>query len=1339
VAVVPLQGRRDNGRASEVPAGARVRPRRLEQFFEASCDRVPGALAVDDGDVQLTYAELDRLANQLAHHLRGGGIGPGTRVGILLERSWWTYACLLGVLKAGAAFVPIDPASPADRVAYICEDAALHLLLSSSDLAHSTAEAGPLVWALDQRAGRIAVEPVHRPEPVAGGDDPVCYVIYTSGSSGRPKGVAVAQSSICNFIDVVPEVYDVRPSDRVYQGMTISFDFSIEEIWPTFAVGATLVVGPNDSRRLGTELAEFLEERGVSVLYCVPTLLATIPRDLPLVRNLLVGGEACPAGLVQRWSRPGRRMLNTYGPTEATVTATWGELVPGRPVTIGRPMPTYSVVILDDDLRAVPDGEVGEICIGGPGVAIGYVGLPEKTADRFVRHPLAPPDPAGGPGRLYRTGDLGRIDPDGEVVYLGRADSEVKIRGHRVDLEEIENVLLEDPEVESAVAALVTASGSEELVLYVIRRGPAGPDGAAGAGPDGAEFLARSHDRLRRRMPAYMVPAYIEVLAEFPTMPSGKVDRHRLPAPVGKRLAVATGDVVGAASELEEQVRAAWAQCLGVDAEELSVEADFFGDLGGHSLLAASVVSALRERGVGRTAAIRDLYANPTVRSMAAALEVKARAAATVEPAAHRPAVRHRTRRVAMAGGAQAAFIYALLFVVSLPIAMVYSANDGDVSVAVLLELGLAIMTTFLIVRWFLVPFFVRLLAADIAPGRYPLWSTVYLRLWAMDLLLTLAPLAPLSGSPLMSLYLRMLGARVGLDSHVATSSVSLPTMIAIGSDASIGYGVEVHPWVVEDGWIEVAPVQVGRDAFVGASAVLSPGATVGPGAAVANHSTVERHQQVGPGQRWAGSPSAQVERLDDVERLLAAPPGPRWTRRQLAGASAGFLLLELLPLAMFVPGIALVWGVLLTRGIAAGLLAAALVGPVFVVTVCILVAVTRRAVLPRTPVGVHAFRSGLGIRKWIADKLLEMSLTYTNSLYATLYTVPWLRALGARVGRGAEVSTAAHLDPDLLTLHEDSFVADMASVGSATFCNGRMALQRTEVGRRAFVGNASMIPAGTSMGEGSLVGVHTVPPPEGVPAGTSWLGSPAIYLPQRQDSGSFDDSLTFQPSRRQRTERLVVEFFRITMPASLLAVAFYLYLLAISRIADAASLLVVALVAPLIAVGASLLVVLAVAILKWLVVGVYRTRVEPLWSRFVRRTEFVTGLYEAAAVPALLNLLVGTPFLAPVLRLYGAHIGRRTWIGTTYLTEFDLVRIDDDAIVGRGVSLQTHLFEDRVMKMSTVEIGRCATIGDRAIVLYDTVVGPSAALSALSLLMKGEHLPAGTRWRGIPAEGVAA
>jgi non-ribosomal peptide synthetase-like protein len=472
------------------------------------------------------------------------------------------------------------------------------------------------------------------------------------------------------------------------------------------------------------------------------------------------------------------------------------------------------------------------------------------------------------------------------------------------------------------------------------------------------------------------------------------------------------------------------------------------------------------------------------------------------------------------------------------------------------------------------------------------------------------------------------------------------------------------------------------------------------------------------------------------VRALLDQPAPVRgWRPHHVAVALAGLIGLELAAIAMPLPALALVWWTLRNRGALAGLAATVPAGPLYVLTVCAVVGAGKRLVLRRVPAGTHPARSLLGVRKWVADKLLELSLTFTNALYATLYTPPWLRLLGARVGPRAEVSTAAHLDPDLLVLGEESFVADMASVGAATFAAGRMSFHPTEVGRRAFVGNAAVIPAGTRLGDRSLVGVHTVPPDGAVPAGTSWLGSPPMHLPARQDSGEFAEAETFRPPRPVVAQRLAIEFARATLPATLVSASFCLYLLALSALPRGEYLLVPALLLPLVALGLTTAVIAFCAAAKHLLIGTYRPRVEPLWSTFVRRTEFVTGLYEAAAVPAGIGLLVGTPFLPMVLRWFGADIGRRTWIGTTYLTEFDLVHIGDDATVGTEVSLQTHLFEDRVMKMSTVTVGAGATLGTRAIVLYDSVVGEDACLGSLSLLMKGEYLTPGTRWRGIPAQ----
>jgi non-ribosomal peptide synthetase-like protein len=1304
----------------------RTRPHRMEHVFERSVEAVPHSVALDHDGAETTYAQLEARANQLAHRLRAEGVGPGSRVAILLERSPHTYVALLGVLKAGAAFVPVDPEAPADRVAYIAEDSAVDLVVTSSELAGSlTATAAPAL-ELDTRRAEIDACPTGRPVVGPGPDDPPAYVIYTSGSSGRPKGVEVAQSSITNFLDVVPDVYDVRPDDRVYQGMTISFDFSIEEIWPTFARGATLVIGPNDSRRLGGELADFLEQARVSVLYCVPTLLATLPRDLPGLRSVLVGGEACPAELVERWSGPGRRMLNTYGPTEATVTATWCELLPGRPVTIGRALPTYSIVLLDDDREPVPDGAVGEICIGGPGVALGYVGLPEKTADRFVTHPLAPDG-----GRLYRTGDLGRLTDEGEIEYRGRADAEVKVRGHRVDLGEIESVLLTDAAVGAAVVTLIEETGS--LAAYVVP--PHGADRQ-----DEAELAARLHGVVHERLPEYMVPSTLDVLVELPTMPSGKVDRTKLPAPSGRRLVADTGPVVEAAGPLEERLREVWAEVFGLRVAELSVTADFFTDLGGHSLLAATAVTRMRERaavvGAGGSVAVRDLYAHPSVRGLAAHLGREAESPAVEAPPRPEPA-RHSDRRVAGAGLAQAALIYGFLLAATLPISFVYTRNDGTVSITVLLQLMGAVVATYLGTRWVL-PLLVRPLTAGIRPGRYLLWGPTYLRLWFADLLLGASPLAVLSGSMTAGPYLRLLGADVGRRTTIATSTISLPRLVRIGDDAAVGYGVHVRPWEVRDGVVTVGTVAVGRDAYVGANAVLGPGSTVGDEAALGEQSVLDEGEVVPDGHGRAGSPPREVTTLDPaVEEMLTASPAPGWRWYHVLATAAGVVGLEAAAVAMVLPAVGVVWAALLTWGVLAGLAATLLAGPVFVVTVCAVVAIGKRLVLPRLPHGIHPVRSGLGIRKWIADTLFEFSLAFTNALYATLYTVPWLRLLGARVGRGAEVSTAAHLDPDLLVLGRESFVADMATVGSASFGHGRVALAPTEIGARSFVGNAAFVPAGTRTGEGSLLGVQTVPPADGVPQDSSWLGSPAIHLPRRQDSGDFDEASTYRPGPRVVRQRLAIEFARATLPGSVIAVSVYLYLLALSALAQGRTLPEVAFLAPLLAVAAALLVVLYVAAVKKHVVGVYEPRVEPLWSPFVRRTEFVTGLYEAAAVPVLLGLLVGTPALPPMLRLLGARIGRRTWIGTTYLTEFDLVEVGDDACVGTAVSLQTHLFEDRVMKMSALRVGDGASVGTRSVVLYDAVVGDNVALAPLSLLMKGEELPAGSDWRGIPAQGA--
>ena len=322
---------------------------RLDIFFEQLAGKFATSPAViSDGRVW-TYRELDKRANQFARLLVDRGVKPGDRVGLLLDRSAETYVALLAVMKAGAAFVPLATAFPEERMTLIIDDASVKLIVTIAAYS-SRAEGLPVPYVLvdgpSAEIGKKSDKPLSRKGATPASDE-TCYILYTSGTTGRPKGVVVNHQSICNFVRVAAASYGYRPSDRVYQGMTIAFDFSTEEIWVPFAAGATVVPAPGQLTLVGEELADFLRDNKVTCMACSPTLLSSIESDVPSLRALLVGGEACPHNLVVRWSKPGRQILNTYGPTEATVTATMGLLTPDKPVTIGAPLPTYSVVIVD--------------------------------------------------------------------------------------------------------------------------------------------------------------------------------------------------------------------------------------------------------------------------------------------------------------------------------------------------------------------------------------------------------------------------------------------------------------------------------------------------------------------------------------------------------------------------------------------------------------------------------------------------------------------------------------------------------------------------------------------------------------------------------------------------------------------------------------------------------------------------------------------------------------------------------------------------------------------------------------------------------------------------------
>ncbi|HEX2093536.1 MAG TPA: amino acid adenylation domain-containing protein, partial [Longimicrobiaceae bacterium] len=583
----------------------------IHELFEVQVERAPGAVAlVFGGEQQVSYAELNARANRLAHHLRALGVGPDVRVGLCVERSVEMIVGVLAVLKAGGAYVPLDPEYPPERLTYMLQDSVPAVLLTQGVLAGRFEALAVPVLALDMHASTWAEQPERNPPRADLTPGCLAYVIYTSGSTGTPKGVMVEHRGASNLVAAQVRAFAVEPQSRVLQFASFSFDACVSEVFMALCRGAALHVPPPGIVLAGEALLEVLAREGITHATLPPAVLGPLTEDAGLgpVRTLVLAGDVVPGALVRRWA-PGLRLINAYGPTEATVCATLVECraEEGANPSIGRPVANARVYILDRAGEPVPVGVAGELFIGGAGVARGYLGRGELTAERFV------PDPFGGePGRrLYRTGDRGRWLPDGTIEFLGRADFQVKVRGYRIEPGEIEAQLSERPEVrEAVVLAREDAPGERRLVAYYV-----------GAGAVEAETL-RAH--LRERLPEYMVPAAYVRLEEMPLTPNGKLDRRALPAPEGN--AYTRRGYEAPVGEVEQALAQIWAEVLKV---ERVGRWDHFFELGGHSLLAVRVLERMRQRGLHLE--VRALFTMPVLAELAGEVE-RERVAVDVPP-----------------------------------------------------------------------------------------------------------------------------------------------------------------------------------------------------------------------------------------------------------------------------------------------------------------------------------------------------------------------------------------------------------------------------------------------------------------------------------------------------------------------------------------------------------------------------------------------------------------------------------------------------------------------------------------------------------------------------------
>ena len=1299
----------------------------LHEIFEEQADAWPEGVAVLMDGKEITYYELEQRANRLARHLRTMGLKHGSLAAILLHRSVEAYVAILAVLKAGAAYVPLDPEYPADRTSFILKDAGVSALITIDDLARRHETFRGITVRVDIDCKAIEAESATRlpKEFVNVSPNDLCYVIYTSGSTGRPKGVQIEHKSACNLVLGEGEIFKVRQTDRVCQAASLSFDLSVEEIWLAFHVGATLVPAGHGITRAGPDFSRFLNDNHITVLSCVPTLLFTIEeKEVSDLRLIILGGETCPEWIVARWTRSGLRIVNTYGPTETTVIATYTDLEVGRPVTIGRPAPGYRVYVLNDSLQHVPPGTTGQICIGGTGVARGYVGLDRETRTRFVPDPYAPSDDVNA--QMYLTGDLGRFDSEGNLEFLGRADGQVKLRGFRIELSEIESVMMQYEDVLAAACTVrEDMQDIQQLVGYVIaRNGRVDVNGL------------RSH--LRDRLPAFMIPSLIEIIKEIPRLPSGKLDRASLPAPQERYDKLQSAKLPR--NDIERQIANVW-QAL-FQPQVVSIGDNFFLDLGGHSLLAARMVSELRKDARFAHVSISDVYEHPTIESLASVFDVMPshpqrlhQIKSKTIPEDIRPSKleQNLVKIIQVTSlyhvfGFRAVewmtpylvFFFLLAHNYSILGAITWSAISAIAVFPLLLAIAIAS-------KW--------VILGRMRPGRYPLWGRYHLRWWFVQTLVSSLPLDYLAGTPILPFIYRLFGAKIGKDVYLGTNNIASFDLTTIGNGTSIDDDSSLLGYTVEDGMLILGHVSIGSRCYVGSRSVLRENTVMEDRARLEDLSLLPRGFCIPQGESWAGSPAKCTSYSKDIQ----APPELGKIHRAVISIVYGTLVLlfPLLLLVAVLPGVVFLVSINPVTQPFLYIPSVMAVGGSFVVFLAGEVLLFKWLVVGRVRVGKYRVHGSYYIRNWIVEQLLAFCLDLIAPLHATLYLAPWYRLLGAKIGRNVELSTASSATPDLIEIEDESTIADEASLGSPHIEGGWMTIASTHLGKRTFIGNSAVVPADTVMGNKTLLGVLSLAPKsaDASKGERSWLGSPPILLPRREKSCSFSQERTFQPPRKLRLTRGSIEIFRVTLPAAGFVLVATAVLDSIINISHLLGLGTALLFLPIVYGLSCVTVIFIVALAKWIIMGRFRPFTHPLWSTFIWRLEFVNALYEFLATPLALEILKGTPILPWYFRLLGARVGHDVYADTTGLLEFDLVDIGDRAVLNEDCVLQTHLFEDRVLKASKVQIGKECNVGATSVVLYDSKMEDRSQLDALSLLMKGERLPEGTKWAGLPAK----
>ena len=1259
--------------------------------------------------------------------------GPGHIIAILLPRdSADLYCAQLAILQSGAAFVCVDPLFPDQQIRFILEDADVSALITNTSGKERCENAGILVpvtidinVSAQQHQLQTEASCVH-PEWLSGNS--LAYLIYTSGTTGRPKGVMVAHESIHNLIIHDRGEFNLTPGDRVAQGSSSAYDSSLEEIWLAFASGATLVVLDDDSVRAGPDLVTWLKEECISVFCPPPTLLRSTgcedpSRELPHLKLLYVGGEPLTPDVVERWA-PGRRLVNGYGPTECTVTALRSDIAAAQPITIGKPVPGVRAHVLNESLELQPQGEAGELCLAGTGLAIGYRNQEQLTQQRFPIHAQL--------GRIYRTGDLVLENSTGNIEYLGRIDSQIKLRGYRIELEAIEMSLAQCEGVREAACSLQGEAGNQVIAAHIVPASVIAP-------PD----LAGIKASLGSMLPVYMIPSVIACIDALPKTVSGKIKRNALPLICRDESSVGR-PIVAPSSAEEEQIASAVSRLLGLSAP-VSVRDDFFADLGGNSLQAAQLISILRQSDTALSGlTVRDVYECKTIASLVGrAINSASWAPNTAQGAEY---TAHNN------GGPTCIQLLWLLLelvigtVLATTVAMHLVPTLLDRFNPVLLVFALPLLLFIAVTLWTPIAVLIAVAIKQLLIGRYkpveaPVWKSLFIRNWIVTQVVKLVPWRVLSGTEYQIMALRALGSKIGSHVHIHRG-VDLTRggwdLLEIGDNVTISQDAMVHIVDLQGGNIVFGHVRLGDGVTLETRAGVSPNTNMEAGAYLCALASLNSGESIPPDEMWDGIPAVRV-----ADAPL--PPTLPYDRTRISPLAHGtaligfeFLLVWILALPVELSAISIgLWlhidlydfSAVLRRGYthpAIMIEIAAILCSTIPVAVALQALVVR--LLGRVPAGCISRWSYEYIRVWIKSGLVDLASEW---LSGSLMWPIWLRAAGMTLGSGCEISTIIDVVPELVTVGNESFFADGIYLGGPRIHRGTVTLAQVAVGKGSFLGNHVVVPCGETLPDEILVGVCTVARGDQIMPGTSWFGHPAFELPSRERLET-DRSLTHSPSPVRYINRVVWEWMRFALPAlpMLVILAWYqqiAYLQASNLPALNCWLQVMATT-----VGCLLFPCVCLIALKWILLGKVRPGVHVFWSCWCCRWDLLYvawGLY----AEGVLSALEGTEALNWFLRLMGMHIGKGVVLGPgfSHVVDPDMLYIEDGATV--NAMFQAHTFEDRVLKIDYVYVRSGASVGCGTVPLYGADIGRRTVVDPHSVVMKHELLLPERYYTGAP------